>query len=327
MENMNNLSSNNNEERAEKETDLLVKRTPFHLETGWELVAENKNPSCSHAEIEQLIQKRVINLIDLEIMKVLATYQYLNHYHISFLLTDRLHPAYQKTSYLDNLNKLKRAGIILCYIPITADCMAQGAPYVPASPLRLYCLSQPAFFYMEPLVPDAHKAISSDSLRKMEIAAADQFLIHFLHYYREKEVSVEYLKTVKLGTSLLTIDAMLHYRTVFPGQQEAETVSMPVLAFRERAGWEKYALARLHLLFVWLSRHRNEFLLPFPMAVVENIAMAVTLYACLPDSERSRPLYFCPESLLLLYPPLSSIYRCEEDETGKVKAVRLENID
>ena len=49
-----------------KETDLLITRTPFYLDTGWELVTENKNTSCSHAQIEQMIQKRTTTFVSLQ---------------------------------------------------------------------------------------------------------------------------------------------------------------------------------------------------------------------------------------------------------------------
>ena len=72
------------------------------------------------SEIEQLIQKRIINLIDMELLKILASYHYLNHYHVRFLLEERLHPNYHKTSYLSNLNKLKRAA----FAPFRQECFA-----------------------------------------------------------------------------------------------------------------------------------------------------------------------------------------------------------
>ena len=306
-----------------KETDLLITRTPFYLDTGWELVTENKNTSCSHAQIEQMIQKRTINLIDMEILKILASYHYLNHYHTAYLLEERLHPNYHKTSYLDNLNKLKRAGLVLCYIPARSDKLTGDLPLTPASPLRLYCLSQGAYAYMEPITKDSHALPPTDSLRKMETAAANQFIIHFLHHYKDTASLQEYAKTVRLGTSLLTIDGILRYHASFYKDQSPEPVSLFVLSIRRQENWEKRALARLHLFNVWLSRHETEYLTPFPVLIVENMAMAVSLFSRMQAQDNPSDVFFCPESLLMLYAPLEAIYRCVTDEMGKIKAVRL----
>ena len=128
----------------EAATDYLVTQTPFHLEDDWEFVTDNANPSCSHAEIETLIQKRILSLIDLELMKVLASCHYLNHHNLTAALRLHLHPGYQKASYLDNIKKLKKAGILLSYRPVRKEEMAAGSAVAPVSPVRLYCLSQGA---------------------------------------------------------------------------------------------------------------------------------------------------------------------------------------
>ena len=171
------------EQNQEKEEDCLVARTPFHLEDGWDLVSDNANSSCSHAEIETLIQKCTINLIDLEIMRVLAAYHYVNHHNLALALSMRLHPGYQKASYLDNIRKLKRAGILLSYYPARLTDMAAGVPFSPASPLRLYCFSQTAFTYMDTITPDAHPMLPFSAGRKMELVAANQFLLKFQKHY------------------------------------------------------------------------------------------------------------------------------------------------
>lgn len=308
--------------RRGEASDLLLSKTPFYLETGWELVTENKNPACSHAQIEQMIQKRTINLIDMELLKILASFHYLNHYHIAYLLEERLHPNYHKASYLGNLNKLKRAGIVLCYVPVAAGAAAGDAP--PASPLRLYALSQGAYTYMEPITPNSHAMQPAGSLRKVEIAAANQFILHFLHHYKERVSSLEYLKNVRLGTSSFSIDGIIQYRAAFRKGDTPDLVSLFVLSIRKQENWEKRAATRLHLFKVWLARYDTEYRIPFSVLVVENMVMAVRLFTVLQAQENPLSVYFCPENLLMLYPPFSSIYRCEADEDGRVKAVRLE---
>lgn len=100
-------------------------------------------------------------------------------------------------------------------------------------------------------------------------------------------------------------------------------VSLFVLSIRKQENWEKRACMKLHLFKVWLSRHSAEYRIPFPVLVVENVAMAVSLFSILQVQENPLSVYFCPENLLMLYAPFSSIYRCEADDEGRIKAVRL----
>lgn len=306
--------------------DCLVTQTPFRLEEGWDLISDNTNSSCSHAEIETLIQKRIINLIDLEIMRVLAAYHYINHHNLALALSMRLHPGYQKTSYLDNIRKLKRAGILLCYHPARLEDMAAGIPFSPASPLRLYCLSQAAFTYMETVTPDAHPMLPFSARRKIELAAANQFLLQFERHYKEVLAGYEYEKGAKIGNTPFLMDAVIRYHVLFPGQQDKELVTLFLLSIRRQQGWEKAALTRLHLFRIWLSRHGAECLIPFPVLLVEDLTMALSLYARMQGTESlsGMSVYFCVDSLLMAYPPLQAIYRCETDENGKVSAARIE---
>lgn len=306
-------------------TDYLVTQTPFHLGDDWEFVTDNANPSCSHAEIETLIQKRILSLIDLELMKVLASCHYLNHHNLTAALRLRLHPGYQKASYLDNIKKLKKAGILLSYHPIRKEEMAAGSAAAPVSPVRLYCLSQGAYTYMEQLCPNAHPLLPSSARRKMELAAVGQFLVQFETHYGEQISAMEYQKGTKLGSTTFLLDALIRYRTVFPGQQNQSLVTLLLLSIRRQKGWEKDALSRLHLFGIWLSRHKAECTLPLPVLLVEDIAMAAALYARIHGMESLSGItvYFCPDSLLMVYPPLQALYRCEAGEDGKVTAVRV----
>ncbi len=53
--------------------------------------------------------------------------------------------------------------------------------------------------------------------------------------------------------------------------------------------------------------------------------MAAALYAKIHGIESlcGITVYFCPDSLLMVYPPLQALYRCEAREDGKVTAVRV----
>lgn len=198
----------NHKEIAEAEP--FAAKTPFHMNPGWELLLENSNKNCSHSEIELLLQKRIINLIDIEIMKILAHYPYTNSNNITFLLNHTLHQGYQKPSYLSNLNKLKKAGIILRYA-FTDTAKQTDEAAATASPLRLYCLSQAAHTYMASITPDCHQAATAaiSTVRKLELASLNQFLIRFQQHYNTCIASLQYLKGTKIGSTPFTIDAAL----------------------------------------------------------------------------------------------------------------------
>ena len=320
-------------EVSEATTDLLVTRTPFRLEDGWEMVPENRNTSCSHAEIETLIQKRILSLIDLEIMKILAAYHYLNHHNIRLELEQRLHPGYRKQSYSDNLRKMKRAGILLCYVPVPAsplpgaDSIPGTSPVPAASPLKLYCLSTAAFTYMAPLT-EAHPILPSSAQRKIELAAAGQFLIQFLKHYRNSVIRYEYEKGTKIGNAPFLLDAVIRYRATVPGLQGAQTVTLFLLALRRYRNWEKTALSRLSLFRIWLSRHGGECMFPLPVLLVADIEMVLGLYAQIQtmNSLSGLHVYFCPDSLLMAVPPLQALYLCKADDAEKIVAIRTNMI-
>lgn len=305
--------------------DLLVTRTPFRLEEGWEMAPENRNTSCSHAEIETLIQKRILSLIDLEIMKILASRHYLNHHNIRLELEQRLHPGYRKESYSDNIRKMKRAGILLCFAPVSAGSLSGEWPVPAVSPLKLYCLSASAFTYMEPLT-ESNPILPSSALRKIELAAAGQFLIQFLRHYRNRVIGYDYEKGTKIGNTPFLLDAVIRYRSSVPGLPEPQTITLFLLALRRCRNWGQAALSRLSLFRIWLSRHGAEGMLPLLVLAVEDIAMALKLYAQMQavESLSSLHVYFCPDSLLMAVPPLQALYRCETDDDGKVTAVRTD---
>lgn len=166
-------------------------------------------------------------------------------------------------------------------------------------PIRLYCLSQGAYTYMKRITPDAAR-------RKMELVTAGQFLIQFDAHYGQQVAGTEYQKGTVLGNTLFLLDALIRFRTVFLGQQEPSLVTLLLLSVQRQKGWEKDALSRPHLLGVWLSRHETECRIPLPVLLAEDIAMAVSLYAKMHGMNALSGLteYFCPDSLLIAYPPL-----------------------
>lgn len=306
----------------------LTSKTPFHQNAGWEFTLENHNKSCSHTEIEKLIQRRAINLIDVEIMKILAGYPFINSSNLSFLLNNRLHPGYQKVSYSNNLSKLKKTGIVLRYCLTEPPEAATSAPpkdlLTPISPLRLYTLSQAAYTYIEPIGEDCHKVSAASTLRKLELAALNQFLVHFLVQHADKVLFLQYNKRVKVGTTTFTIDARIHCRSTHP-LFKGDQISLYLLSIRESGNrWINNALLRLKVLRIWLERCPEKQSAPFILLLVENLSMALSLFLQIQNVPvlEGFPLYFCPDSLLMQCPPLESIYSCELSDSGKVTAIR-----
>lgn len=307
------------------ETEPFTAKTPFHMNPGWELLLENSNKNCSHSEIELLLQKRIINLIDIEIMKILAHYPYTNSNNIAFLLNHTLHQGYQKPSYLSNLNKLKKAGIILRYA-FTDTAKQTDGVLATASPLRLYCLSQAAYTYMASITPDCHQAATASisTVRKLELASLNQFLIRFQQHYSTHIASLQYLKSTKIGSTPFTIDAVLCCNATHPVFKGNEHIWLFVFSCREYGNWIKNNLTRLKMLHIWIQRHSDEYLAPFVIYLTENLSMALTLYSHIQNVPllESFPVYFCPDSLLISSPPLDSIYSCELEEDGHLTAIR-----
>lgn len=305
----------------------IISKTPFHMEEGWNLLLENKNPTCSHAEIDNLIQKRIINLIDIELIKALARFPIINIHNIGFYLNHSgvLHPNYQKISYLDNLNKLKKAGIVARYCFANKPDMHQKGGTKAASPLRLYSLSPPAYSYIAPLLLNAYPPpMASDTLRKLEIAVLNQFLIHFQVSYSEHIKHIDYLKTAMNGSSPFVVDAIIQYRSQNPAFRMSGNISLILLPVREIGAWITHTIHRLKLLHAFISRTPDKYRLPFYLILAESITMIVELYPYLQTPPLSGvPFYFVLDTTVSAYPPLDCIYYCQQsDDDSSVTAVR-----
>lgn len=305
----------------------ILSKTPFHMNKGWDLFLENTNTTCSHAEIDTLIQKRIINLIDLELIKTLARFPYTNIYNLSFYLNNSytLHKNYHKKSYLDNLNKLKKAGIVARYCFARKPDESLENLVKVKSPLRLYSLTPPALSYIAPLLPTSQPLpISSDTLRKLEIAALNQFLIHFQIAYSEHIKQIDYLKTALNGPSPFVIDAIIQYQPNNTAFHIADTISLVLLSIRETDSWITRTVRRMKLLHSYISRKSDRYRLPFYLILAENIAMIVDLYPHLQNSSLSGiPFYFSLDTISSVYPPLECIYSCQQSEEDfSITAVR-----
>lgn len=317
----------------EPEIDALLAKTPFHLPAGCGLVPENRNTACSHAEIEELIQKQILNRIDLEIMKVLTAFPFLNHRNLQYALAGRLPPEIQKDRYTDNLKKLKSAGILLCYCmegetapaANTEKERARDEGEKPVSPLRLYTLSRSAYTYMEKIVTASNPCFTATGTLIIKQAAVSQFSLRFADSYQEQVREIRLQKTVRNGKDAITIDGILQFFP--PGGKTGgnNLITIILLSVREEDGWQAKETARLKVLSHWLAGQSEKYLSPVIIFCVEQISMALSLHTCIQTHSLLSfwEKYYCPDSLLTVYPPLKALYRCETNGNGTVRAIRL----
>lgn len=154
--------------------------SPFHMEDDWFIFCENTNKNCTQKEIDALIAKGIISHIDLEIMRLICRYGFINTYNIGYALSYTLIPAYRKSSYQRNIQKMVRAGILLKYSIRIGNTSVSTF----ASPMHFYALSAGAQTYISPHVdsPFSRKwALSPYDI--MNCLSVSQLLIHFLKDY------------------------------------------------------------------------------------------------------------------------------------------------
>lgn len=305
----------------------ILSKTPFHMRDDWDLQLENKNPICSHAEIDTLIQKRIINLIDIELIKTLARFPYTNIHNIAFHVNNsgELHQNYQKASYLTNLNKLTKAGIVARYCFTCKPGISPTISPQATAPLRLYSLTPSALSYIAPLLPaSAPLPMSSDTLRKLEIAATNQFIIHFQVAYSEHIKYIDYLKTVKNGATPFVVDAIIQYHSQNPAYHMAGAISLILLSARKSNGWIARTVNRLKQLRAIISRRPDKYRLPFYLILFEDISMIIDLHPYLQVPPlQGIPFYYSLDTTSCAYPPLDCIYSCQQtEEDSAITAIR-----
>lgn len=65
---------------------------------------------------------------------------------------------------------------------------------------------------------------------------------------------------------------------------------------------------------------------PFLSIKMEDLYMVLSVYARMKgmDPILGLPVYFCIDSLLMVYPPLQTLYRCEVCDAGNIKVVKVD---
>ena len=191
-----------------KDIHSTLNPSPFHIDDNMFIICENRNKNCTQKEIDSLISKEILNHIDLEIMRLLCRYGFVNSYNIGFALSYTLLPQYRKKSYQRNLQKMVRAGILLKYSIRTGDSLEDA--YI--SPMHFYALSAGAQDYIAPHVdtPFPRKLVLS-KYDIMDCLTASQLLIHFLKDYGNNcSVSARCLKRGKNRLGII-FDGMIQF--------------------------------------------------------------------------------------------------------------------
>ena len=311
----------NNEELLK----LLTSDTPFRMQEGCHIVLENQNPNCTHAQINTMLNKRLLNPIDMEIMILLSTYRFLNSYNISYFLNElsSLKEYYKKPDYVRNLKKMVKAGILERYsfIPYPKDANMAIESMVnaqAAAPLRFYDLTPGSYSYINSIADHPHHyTAAADDSRRMELLSLNQFLFRFKKHYGKHIISVSYLLSKKIGNTTFTIDALLKYRVTNKIIKDKGPLFLFVLSVRQTNGFMKKFISRLRLTFLYLERHNQEFPFFMVLVLIENIKIAIDIYAQIQSIPllKEQPLYFAPDAPVNVYPPLDCIYTCSHSET------------
>lgn len=194
-----------------KETDNNIKSSssPFHLEQHWCIQIENHNRNCTYAEIDSLLSKGILNKIDLEIIKLLGTWKYVNTHNITVAMNHMLPFAYQKEDYSRNLKKMEKAGILLRHYISSTEC---DEPHTPVSPLRFYSLSAGTRSFITPFldIPDSYTSLLSD-IQIIESLAVSQFMIylHSLQNYQVTNCHVSVIRKAEGQTILIPAECYI----------------------------------------------------------------------------------------------------------------------
>lgn len=295
--------------------------TPFRLEDAMHIKTENAAHSCSHAQIDQLISKKIINPIDLEIMKLLTDYRYVNTYNINYAINHSLPTVYQKKSYHANLKKLTHAGILLRH------CIMGGATGNAqeqcASPLRFYSLPGGAYTYLAPSCDHPRHCTTRFNDRMiMENLALNQFLIRIR---TDCEESIRHLATCinkKIGTHAFILDAFIRYMS-HSQSVGFKNISLFVFSTRDFLDGIADMSSRMQLFSRWLHKHQEEHPNYMIIILTESIKNIPLLHAAINAKEvpARYPFYFCTDTALLTAPVFSCLFTCSS-ESGMVDIVR-----
>ena len=298
---------------------LSVHSSPFHLEKDWKLFCENKNKNCSQKEVDILIAKEILNTIDLEIMRILAEYGYVNTYNITYALSARLPDSYKKDSYQRNFRKMVRAGILLKYCIHTND--SPTAPY--ATPLRIYCLSPGAHAYMAPhiSVPFPKRLVLSQTCI-LDCLAVSQLLIRFLDTYSGQCTAQPFIYR-RIGSQRnIIFDGIIRFNPV--AKMSQRPLQIILISIRDSSNiFTKYAshvTAAQRVAAIDAKKYRTIIVI-----VTESLNLIRILVKHLPSSTGDKsfysPVYFTFDSLLCTDTLFTSLFTAASDDNGNASTL------
>lgn len=306
--------------------NLILQTSPFHYAGAGvdeKIEIENHNRNCTHAQIDEMIGKKLLNAIDLEIIRLLGTYRYLNGYNITYTLDLTLPAAYQKETYQANLKKLCHAGILLKHRVVKQDLQTGEA--VTASPLRFYALSAGAYSYicttLEIPIRASH-AISDTQI--IENLALNQYIIRFRQHYRD---FIQYWRLdiyKQMGAKKFLINAIIHClpRDIrrFSGR-----ISFFILSLRCLANSQE-PLQRIRLVQQWLRQHQEEYPHAMIILLLEDSEQIKDVFNRIEkqSSEVLSSLYFATDTSILTAAPLSCLHYCTRNDSDNIIIERRE---
>lgn len=316
------INSNEYSLNDEEILNLLATPTPYHIENEWRFIKENKNSNCSHYQIDLLVHKQIINRVDIEIMKLLSSYRYLNHCMVAYFLNNvsDLPFGYKKKDYSKNLHKLMNAGIILRYglVDIEDHLMSSNK-----SPLRCYHLSPRAYSYIVTNTEEPyHDFTSTNDIRKIELLAINQFDIRMRFLYKEKIISHEYLLHRKINQDPLIIDLIYHLHLSEKNNTIMDSLPLLILPIRYEIDMILKFLPRLQKLLLFTNYHHPNAVI---LILVENMKMILSLYQAYHSSTFATPnpsIYFLLDTLVYAQPIFNNLFTCQLDDA---KNLTVEN--
>ncbi|MBQ3512182.1 MAG: hypothetical protein IJA32_00075 [Lachnospiraceae bacterium] len=290
-------------------TGLALSPSPFHLEDTWCVLKENKNHNCTHAEIDTLAAKGLLNGVDFEIMKLLSVYPFVNTYNLEYALLHGMSEFYQKSEYTKNLHKLVKAGILIKYC--LADKTVGEEPMI-VSPFRFYSLSPGAYSYMSSFMNNPHDIQFCLRDRQIiEVLSVVQLLIHTNVAYPDCIKKQRLCVRKKIGNKQVVIPTYL----VFQSEKEQPPLHLLVLSGRAEQGSREKLIGDVQTLFEWLNKNEEPYRNYMILLLLENLHEIPVIQSQINNGHtrgKLHPVYYSLDTNLLTHPLFDCIYQCEE---------------
>ena len=290
----------------------IILPSPFHISQNQRIEIENRNRRCSHAEIDKLSSRGILNTIDFAIMKMLARYRYVNAYNITVALAQELPDGYQKDNYKKNLRKLVKAGILLRYT-ITESISGDNSkrPTAITSPLRFYELSYGAYTYIAPLVHDRcqpRPALTDPQILRQ--LALSQFVIHLEKNYAPCLQQVMLDIQIMCETKNIFVPARI-YTSVTPS---LPSLDICLLCARDDTESIKTLLSTVPLLSKHLEENREPQRKSMIIILTENMCDIPNIQHRLLAENNSVPpnLFYVTDTSILSAPLFQNLFLCHE---------------